>query len=90
MTDRWPELRISCPRDNGFIVWSAGEPIAAMTSRAELADWIERHLGDIPGEREREAEDLASTQEALSNVERFPTVIEPRTEVRKRGLWGRS
>lgn len=48
MTDRWPELRISCPRDNGFIVWSAGDPIAAMTSRAELADWIERHLGGHP------------------------------------------
>jgi len=88
MSDRWPELRISCPQDQGFIVWSAGDPIAALTSRAELANWIELALGDIPGEREREASDLAAMQEALGNVEKFPRIAEPRTEVRRGKLWG--
>lgn len=90
MADRWPEIRISCPQDQGFIVWSDGNPIAAITSRAELAEWIERALGDIPGEQEREAQELASMQAALGNVERFPNVASPRTEGRRTRLWGKS
>jgi len=90
MTDRWPELRISCPREQGFIVWCDGEPIAAITSRAELADWIEQHLGGIPGEQEREARDLAAVQTALGNVEAFPRVVSPRSEPRRARLWGKT
>ncbi len=89
MADRWPEIRISCPQGQGFIVWSEGEPVAAITSRAELAEWIERALGDIPGEQEREAQELASMQAALGNVERFPNVASPRTEARRTRLWGK-
>lgn len=90
MTDRWPELRISCPREQGYIVWCDGEPIAAITSRAELADWIEQHLSAIPGEQEREARDMEAAQRALANVEPFPKVISPRTEGRKSRLWGKT
>ena len=91
MTDRWPELRFSCPREQGFIVWAECEPIAAFTSRSELADWIERALGEIPGEREREARDMAATQAAFGNVESFPSVTQKaRTEPPRSGLWRRS
>lgn len=89
MSDRWPELRISCPRDQGFIVWESGEPIASLTSRAELAEWIERALGAIPGEAEREQRDLAAMQEALGNVTSFPNVASPRTDPTPTGIWRR-
>jgi hypothetical protein len=88
MTDRWPEIRVSCPAGQGFIIWQDGEPIAALTSRSELADWIENALGDIPGEREREAKDLAAVQTAMGNVERFPNIASPRSEPRRSRLWG--
>lgn len=87
MTDRWSEIRISCPQEQGFIVWSEGNIIAGFTSRAELADWIENALGEIPGEKEREAKDMAAAQ-AYGNVERFPNVASPRSEPRRSRLWG--
>lgn len=90
MTDDEPlakralDLRVSAARDTGFVVWEAGEAIAALTSRAELADWLYERLGSIPGEREREARDLAATEAALGNVERFPNVARPRTDPPRR------
>ena len=86
---RWPQIMVTAPRDIGFIVWSEGSPIAALTSRAELANWVERHFGDIPGEREREEEERKEMMESLANVEAMPNVLgRPRTEPRK-GLWRR-
>lgn len=88
MTTRSLDLRISAPPDIGFIVWSAGEPVAAFTTRAQLCAWLEETLGSLPGELEREAAvsmpGHADSQADLSNVERMPNVARPRTEPPKR------
>lgn len=88
MSTRTVELRVSAGRDVGFVIWEAGEVAAALTSRAEVAEWIERRLGLIPGETERERQDFEATREAFGNVEALPSVMRPRTEPRRRGLFG--
>ena len=82
MTDTPPrdlDVRISAAGQVGFVVWEAGAIVASLTSRAEVADWIEQRLGIVPGEREREDADRA----AYSNVERMPNIAQPRTEKRR-------
>lgn len=79
-TLRHLDLRITAGRDAGFIVWEAAEAIAAFSSRAELADWLEDRLGSMPGEQEREAREIAAYHAARGNVERFPNVASPRTD----------
>ena len=74
------DLRITACRDTGFLIWEAGAPIAAFSSRAELADWVEERLGLLPGEQEREARELAAYHAADGNIKRFPNVATPRTE----------
>jgi hypothetical protein len=81
------DLRITAPPEQGFCVWESGEMLAAFTSRYELAQWLERRLGVLPGEQEREAADMADMQRSLGNVEAFPSVVRPRTEP-KRTRWG--
>lgn len=85
------DLRISAPPDTGFIVWSAGEPVAAFTTRAQLCAWLEDTLGSLPGELEREAsltsQEHSGVQADMSNVERMPNVARPRTEPPKSRRW---
>jgi hypothetical protein len=52
----------------GFTVWQDGKMLAALTSRAEVANWIEDHLGSLPGEREREARDYEATRRDMPNI----------------------
>lgn len=83
------DLRISAPPLGGFIVWEAGQVITAFRWRHELADWLMARLGDIPGEREREARALAASQVPPDNVEPFPKVVSSRTAPeRRRGFFG--
>jgi hypothetical protein len=77
---RHADLRITACRETGFLVWDGAEPIAAFSSRAEVADWIEQRLGSLPGEQEREAREFAAYQSAIGNVERFPNVAAPRVD----------
>ena len=87
---RHVDLRITAPAETGFLVWEGGEVIAAFTSRSELAQWLEDRLGLIPGEREKEAQAMAEMQNAMTNVERMPNVVRPRTEPsQKRGYFAR-
>jgi hypothetical protein len=85
MSDRALDIRLSAGRDVGFLVWEGGEVIAAVTSRAELAQWLEERLGLIPGEREREEREFAAMRDAMGNVESFPNVIKTRTAPRGMG-----
>jgi len=73
------DIRISAAADIGFIVHEAGEAVAAFTTRAELANWIEDRLGQLPGEVEREQRDRS---DAMAT---FPQVIAQR----KPGLFSR-
>lgn len=61
-------IQITAAQETGFLAWESGEVVAAFTSRAEIANWLEARLGDLPGELEREAQDRADTMEALPNV----------------------
>lgn len=85
------DLRIAAATHVGFTIWEGGEIVAALTSRAEVAQWLEERLGAIPGEHEREARDFDAMQAALANVERMPNVAQrARTEPpRPRTFFGR-
>lgn len=88
---RTVELRITAPPDRGFIVWVAGEPVAAFGDRFGLAEWLRVELGELPGEREREARDLALAREAMSNVEDMPRVArkdDDEPPKKKSSAWG--
>ncbi len=61
-------IQITAAQETGFLAWESGEVVAAFTSRAEIANWLEARLGDLPGEKEREAQDQADTVEAMPNV----------------------
>ena len=60
------EIRISAARDHGFVVWEAGDPIAAFDDPQQLAMWIEARAMKVEGEAER-FNDEAKTE--------FPNVI---------------
>jgi len=86
------DVRVTAAAETGFIVWEAAEPIAAFTSRAELADWLEDRLGLVAGETEREERELAAYRAAHSNVDRFPNVAGGQVvppERRSRRFFGR-
>ena len=70
MTLRDFEIRISAASDKGFAIHEAGILVAALTTRAEVAQWIEDRLGEVPGEREQERQDIQDTRET------FPRVID--------------
>ncbi len=74
------DIRISAAAEKGFVIHEAGEIVAAFTSRAEVAQWIEDRLGEVDGEIDRERQDMADT------VEHFPNIL--RTDP-KRWKWGR-
>lgn len=88
---RQVDIRISAAAEIGFVAWENGTIVAAFTSRAEIADWIEQRLGLLPGEVEREARELEAYRTAMDNVEKFPRVASPRTDPparRTRRLFG--
>lgn len=62
------DIRINAATEVGFAVWEAGRMVASVTSAAEVAEWIERRLRTLPGEREREAQDMADTLHSMPNV----------------------
>lgn len=62
------DIRISAASQTGFCIWEAGVVVAAVTSAAEVAEWVERRLRTLPGEREREAQDMADTLHSMPNV----------------------
>ena len=63
------DIRISAAAERGFCIYEAGEIVAAFTSRAEVAEWIETRLGEVDGEIDRERQDMADT------IENFPNVV---------------
>ncbi len=67
MTDRI-QLVITQAAEVGFTISEGGEVVAALTSRHEVAQWIEDRLGNLPGVAEREAQDMADATEAFPNV----------------------
>lgn len=74
------DIRIGAAVEKGFVIHEAGEIVAAFTSRAEVAQWIEDRLGLVDGEIERERQDISDT------VHDFPNIL--RTDP-KRWKWGR-
>ncbi len=74
------DIRISAAAEKGFVIHEAGEIVAAFTSRAEVAQWIEDRLGLVDGEIERERQDISDT------VQEFPNIL--RTDP-KRWNWRR-
>lgn len=62
------DIRIRAARERGFVVEEGGEVVAALTTRAEVAQWIEDRLGGVPGEREQEQQDMHDAVEAYPNV----------------------
>lgn len=62
------DIRISAAAEKGFVIHEAGEIVAAFTSRAEVAQWIEDRLGEVDGEVERERRDIEDTTYALPRI----------------------
>lgn len=67
------DIRIRKARERGFYIEEAGGIVAAFTTRAEVANWIEDRLGQVPGEIEQERQDLADTMVAMPRVARERT-----------------
>ena len=84
MSERNADIRISSATEAGFCIWEGGEIVAALTSRSEVAEWIERRLGHVPGELDREEQDRQQTVVDMPNVMRQQ---QPKVATR---LWGRS
>lgn len=84
MSERNLDIRITAASDRGFVVWEASVVVAALTTRAEVAEWLEQRLGLLPGEIEREAQDRQQT------IDDLPNVIRARTAPPKSRLWQRS
>lgn len=55
------DIRISAASEEGFLVWEAGDPIAAFSTPQELAMWIEKKAMSVEGEAERMRSDLEQT-----------------------------
>jgi hypothetical protein len=87
---RFIDLRITAAPEVGFIAWQNGEPLAAFTSRYEVAQWLELRLGQVPGEIEREARDFEATRDAMATAgDSMPNVVRhPRTQPKRRSLFG--
>lgn len=66
--ERALDIRITAGVDVGFVVWEAGEVLAALTSRVELAEWIETRLGLVAGEQEREAAERAEYDQTMPRI----------------------
>ena len=68
MIDR-PRIRfhVEEAEEIGFVVMIDGRTVAALTSRAELAEWVERHCG-TPDTIEREQREIAEVQQTLPRV----------------------
>lgn len=62
------DIRISAASERGFVIMEAGEVVAAFTSRAEVANWIEDRLGEVDGEIDRERQDIEDTSYALPRI----------------------
>lgn len=62
------DIRVSAASERGFVIMEAGEVVAAFTSRAEVAQWIEDRLGEVDGEIERERQDIEDTSYALPRI----------------------
>jgi len=67
------DIRISAASDKGFAVHESGTLVAALTTRAEVAQWIEDRLGSVPGEVEREQHEIEQAQNEFPNVVRART-----------------
>lgn len=71
------DIRITKADDTGYGIWIASRLVAALTTRAEVAEWIERHLG-TPEIIEREQQEIADVRE------QYPRVVgAPRTNPRR-------
>ena len=73
------DIRITAARETGFVVWEAGEVIAAFANPQELAVWIEQRGMQVAGEAEQMAADL----DGLPNI-----VSRPRTQPKRPWLRG--
>ena len=68
-----PDIRVRKAKERGFFIEEAGSVVAAFSSRSEVANWIEDRLGEIPGEIERENQDMHDTVMAMPRVLRDRT-----------------
>ena len=73
MSSRQVDIRITAAIDVGFCVWEAGEVVAALKDRADVAEWVERRLGRIEGELNREEGERQERVIEMPNVMRLPT-----------------
>ena len=85
--ERQCDLRIAAAHEIGFYVQEAGRVVACFEFRWQLAEWIERRLADVPGEREHEEHERRAYEMAHSNVEAMPRVARPRTEPKAERSW---
>lgn len=67
------DIRISAATDRGFAIHEGGQLVAALTTRAEVAEWIEDRLASVPGEVEREQQEIEQAQQDFPNVVRART-----------------
>lgn len=60
---------IQSATERGYVIQEDGQIVAALTSRAEVAEWIERRLGElIPEELDRERREIEEVQQTLPRV----------------------
>lgn len=72
------DIRITAARETGFVVWEAGDVVAAFANPQELAVWVEQRGMQVAGEAEQMAADLS-----------MPNVISrPRTQPKRPWLRG--
>ena len=62
------DIRVNAATHVGFVIWEAGVVVAALTSAAELGEWIERRARELPGEIEREAADEYETRRTMPKI----------------------
>jgi hypothetical protein len=62
------DIRVSAASQVGFVIWEAGVAVAALTSAAELGEWVERRARAVFGEVEREAADEEDTRQTLPRI----------------------
>jgi DNA-binding transcriptional MerR regulator len=76
------DIRIRAAKDRGFVVEESGEAVAALTTRSEVAQWIEDRLASVEGELDRERADIEQT------IEDMPNVIRAKTGPKSKRFWG--
>lgn len=64
------DIRIAAGTEIGFYIQEAGSIVACFRSAAEVAQWVEDRLRQMPGEAEREATEQADVISTLPSIAR--------------------